>query len=397
MTTHKERVLIALNHEQPDRVPMDLGGRQTTLSIIAYENLKKLLGLSDLATRVMAHAWQTSFIDEVVLEKFDIDTRHIRPVSSVNDAIGEHLSIPENNSTFVDEWGVTRQVVGDYANLIGHPLRTSTIEDLEKFPWPDPADDYDFKAIREPAKKLHEENEYALVGCLGSPGNIFEQSWYLRGLEEFMKDLIKNRDFAHALMRKVLAVRKRNTELYLDQVGEFIDVIQLADDLAGQQNLLISPKIYRELVKPYQLELCEYVKSRTKAKIYYHSCGAIAPLLDELIEIGIEILNPVQVSANNMDTRVLKRRYGKKLSFWGAIDTFDVLPNGSVDDVRAEVNRRITDLGSGGGYVMGPVHNICADVPPVNVVSMYQAALEYRLPANHVAATGQPGRAEQKP
>ncbi len=378
MTTHKERVLMALNHEQPDRNPLDLGGRQTTLSIIAYENLKKLLGLSKLPTKVMAHTWQTCYIDDVVLDKFDIDTRHIRPTSKVNQAIGEKLSLAENNNTFVDEWGVTRQVVGDYANLIGHPLRTASLEDLESFPWPDPADDYDFKGIREPAKKLFEDNEYALVGSLGSPGNIFEQAWYVRGLEEFMKDLIKNKDLAHALMHKILTVRKRNVELYLNEVGKFIDVIQLADDLAGQQNLLISPQIYRELVKPYQLELCEYVRSMTKAKIYFHSCGSIAPLLDELVEIGVEILNPVQVSATNMDTRDLKKRYGTKLAFWGAIDTFEALPNGSRSDVQAEVRKRITDLGTGGGYVMGPVHNICADVPPENVVTMYEAGLQYR-------------------
>lgn len=375
MTTHKERVLTALNHEQPDRVPMDLGGRQTTLSILAYENLKRHLGLSDLPTRVMAHTWQTSFVDEQILEQFDIDTRHIRPASKVNDAIGKLLAEPGSDGTFIDEWGVTRQVAGDYANLIGHPLLTAGIDDLETFPWPDSSDDYDFASLREPTRKLYEKGEYALVGCLGSPGNTFEQAWYLRGLSEFMKDLIKNKDFVHALMRKVLDVRKRNVELYLKEVGEFIDVVQLADDLASQENLLMSPKLYKELIKPYQLELCRHVKSLTNAKIYFHSCGSIAPLLDELIDNGVEILNPVQVSAANMDTQMLKQRYGKNLSFWGAIDTFEVLPNGSVQDVRAEVERRIGDLGVGGGYVMGPVHNICADVLPENVVAMYEAGL----------------------
>ena len=375
MTSHKERVLTALNHEQPDRVPMDLGGRQTTLSILAYENLKQYLGVSDLPTRVMSHTWRTCFVDESILEKFDIDTRHIRPASKVNDAVGEHLS--SGNDTFVDEWGVKRQIVGDYANLIEHPLQTASLEDLDTFPWPDPADDYDFESLREPARKLYEEGEYALVGCLGSPGNVFEQAWYLRGLAEFMKDLIKNKDFAHAVMRNVLDVRKRNAELYLREVGDYIDVIQLADDLASQDNLLISPKLYQELVKPYQLELCQYVKSLTKAKIYYHSCGSITPLLDELIDNGVEILNPVQVSAANMDTRMLKQRYGKSLSFWGAIDTFDALPNGTVQDVEAEVEKRIRDLAPGGGYVLGPVHNICADVPPANVVAMYATGLRH--------------------
>ncbi|MDP7618447.1 MAG: uroporphyrinogen decarboxylase family protein [Arenicellales bacterium] len=377
MTTHKERLLMALNHEQPDRNPMDLGGRQTTLSILAYENLKNYLSLSHLPTKVMAHSWQTCFIDEAVLEMFDIDTRHVRPASKVNDVIGETLATGESDNIFVDEWGVKRKIAGDYANLIDHPLRTANLDDLEDFPWPDSADNYDFQGLRESTRKLYEQGEYALVGSLGSPGNIFEQAWYLRGLSEFMKDLIKNKDFAHAVMRRILDIRKRNVELYLNEVGEFIDVVQLADDMASQDNLLISPKHYREIVKPYQLELCQHVKSLTNAKIYFHSCGSISPLLDELIEIGVEILNPVQVSAANMDTQDLKKRYGKKLSFWGAIDTFEVLPNGSASDVQAEVHKRICDLGKSGGYVMGPVHNICSDVPPENVVAMYEAGLKY--------------------
>ena len=377
MTTHKERLLMALNHEQPDRNPMDLGGRQTTLSILAYENLKNYLSLSHLPTKVMAHSWQTCFIDEAVLEMFDIDTRHVRPASKVNDVIGETLATGESDNIFVDEWGVKRKIAGDYANLIDHPLRTANLEDLEDFPWPDSADNYDFQGLRESTRKLYEQGEYALVGSLGSPGNIFEQAWYLRGLSEFMKDLIKNKDFAHAVMRRILDIRKRNVELYLNEVGEFIDVVQLADDMASQDNLLISPKHYREIVKPYQLELCQHVKSLTNAKIYFHSCGSISPLLDELIEIGVDILNPVQVSAANMDTQDLKKRYGKKLSFWGAIDTFEVLPNGSASDVQAEVHKRICDLGKSGGYVMGPVHNICSDVPPENVVAMYEAGLKY--------------------
>ena len=377
MTTHKERLLMALNHEQPDRNPMDLGGRQTTLSILAYENLKNYLSLSHLPTKVMAHSWQTCFIDEAVLEMFDIDTRHVRPASKVNDVIGETLATGESDNIFVDEWGVKRKIAGDYANLIDHPLRTANLDDLEDFPWPDSADNYDFQSLREPTRKLYEQGEYALVGSLGSPGNIFEQAWYLRGLSEFMKDLIKNKDFAHAVMRRILDIRKRNVELYLNEVGEFIDVVQLADDMASQDNLLISPKHYREIVKPYQLELCQHVKSLTNAKIYFHSCGSISPLLDELIEIGVDILNPVQVSAANMDTQDLKKRYGKKLSFWGAIDTFEVLPNGSASDVQAEVHKRICDLGKSGGYVMGPVHNICSDVPPENVVAMYEAGLKY--------------------
>lgn len=370
----KERVLTALNHEEPDRVPMDCGGRQTTFMKDTYEKLKNHLGLQHLPTKMMSHKWQTVYVDEQILERFSIDCRHVRPSMKTEPELSGSA---EGEKIFIDEWGIKRKVEAGYASIIEYPLQTATLEDLEKYPWPDPAEVLDYSNIKRQAQQLYNEGDYALVGCMGSPGNLFEQSWYLRGLTEFFMDLVDTKDFAHALLSKILEIRKQNAKQFLSEVGEYIDVIQLADDLAMQTGPYMSQEMYREMIKPYQAELVQFVKELTPAKIYYHSCGAVTALIDDLVDIGIDILNPVQVTATGMETDKLKHRYGKKLSFWGAIDTSEVLPNGTVADVKNEVAKRIRDLGPGGGYVLGSVHNMQTDVPPENVVAMFEAAAQH--------------------
>ena len=375
MMNSKERVLMALNHEPPDRVPIDLGGRQTTLMIPAYEKLKAYLGFTDIQTRIMSHIWQTVYVDEKILKHFSIDCRHIRPK---NKAFAPRKPFAENEK-FTDVWGVERKISNGYANICTHPLQKASLAEIEAYAWPDPDTEFDYTGLREHAQKLYNENEYALVGCIGSPCNTFEQAWYLRGLSEFLLDMVADKDMAHAIMRKIVDNRKRSAELYLKEVGEYIDVIQVADDLGAQTTSLMSPASYREMIKPYQAELIAHIKQFTKAKVYHHSCGSVANLLDDMIEIGIEILNPVQVTAVGMGSDQLKKRFGDRLTFWGAIDTFKILPHGSVDDVKKDVQERIRDLAPDGGYVLGSVHNMQSDVPPENVEAMFQTALKCKL------------------
>ena len=370
----KERVLMALNHEEPDRVPVDLGGRQTTFMIDSYDRFKNHLGLRDLPTKIMSHKWQTAYVGEHILNLFSIDCRHLRPSMRTEPEFSEadHAKI-----TFIDEWGVKRIVDAGYASIIEYPLQTATLEDLDTYDWPNPAEILDYSGIRSQATKLHSEGEYAIAGNMGSPGNIFEQSWYLRGMTEFFMDLVDNKEFAQALMSKITKIRKQNAKYFLKEVGEYLDVFQLADDLAMQNGPYMSPELYREMIKPYQLELFRYVKELTPAKIYYHSCGSITRLLDDLIDMGVDILNPVQVSADGMETDRLKKRFGNRLSFWGAIDTTETLPNGTVEDVTNEVINRIRDLAPGGGYILAPVHNLQPDIPPDNIIAMFEAASQY--------------------
>jgi uroporphyrinogen decarboxylase len=371
---HKERVLMALDHEEPDRVPVDLGGRQTTFMVETYEQFKSHLGINDLPTKMMSHKWQTVYVDEQILNRFSIDCRHVRPPVKAEPEFSETA---EAKITFVDEWGVKRIIDAGYASIIDYPLQTATLQDLEAYEWPNPAEIFDYTSIRNQALQLHSEGEYAIVGNMGSPGNIFEQSWYLRGLTEFFMDLVDNKDFAHELMSKITEIRKQNAKYFLSEVGEYLDVFQLADDLAMQNGPYMSPQLYREMIKPYQVELFRFVKQLTPAKIYYHSCGSVTRLLDDLIDVGVDILNPVQISADGMETDQLKQRFGNKLSFWGAMDTTEILPNGTADNVRNEVRRIIHDLAPEGGFVLASVHNLQPDIPPENILAMFEAASQY--------------------
>lgn len=373
----KERVLTTLAHEKTDRVALDLGGRQTTMTINALKRYKEYYNIQS-PNNIMSERWQTAYIDESILRHYQIDTRHIRPESNVNtNLIKKGINPKIDDNTFLDEWGVVRQVVGDYANIIKHPLQgVASLDELEKFEWPEqPEEDYPCTGLREKAKVLYEEGEFAIIGCMGNACNVFEASWYMRGLSEFFVDLAVDHDMAHAIMRKVTDIRKKNIKAYLTEVGDYLDVFQMADDLASQSSLLMSVDMYKEMIKPYHIELIQYAQQFTKAKIYYHSCGAISPLLDELIDNGVAILNPVQVSAEGMDSQFLKKRYGKHLTFWGGIDTLEVLARGTTQDVQREVQKRIYDFAVDGGYVLGPVHNIQSDVNPENIEMMYKTAL----------------------
>ena len=202
---------------------------------------------------------------------------------------------------------------------------------------------------------------------------MFERSWYLRGFQRFFVDMVRNEGFAAALLDKLLEINKAFLDEYLDAVGDYIQVIQLADDLGHQQGPLMPLKLYRKLIKPRQRELFRFVKDRTDAHLFYHCCGSIHQFIPDLIKIGVDILNPVQVSARGMDPARLKSEFGERLSFWGGIDTQHVLPRGSPEDVSREARSRIKELGERGGYVLGSVHNIQADVPPQNIIAMFSA------------------------
>lgn len=379
--TPRERFCAALSHEEPDRVPLDLGGINTTLMVGTYERLKGFLGMHELPTRLLSKTWQIVGPDERILERLSIDTRYIfprlqypqEPSDKETPSQTDHGAVEDR---FVDEWGITRRFVMHYYEIAEHPLREAgSLDDIESYPWPDPEEYLVVEGLRDRARHLRQDTDYALVGYI--PGSLFEQAWYLRGYGELLMDFLLNKDFAHALLSKILEIRKQNAEILLREVGEYLDVIQLGDDLATQNGPAASPALYREMVKPYQAELFGFVKGRTPARLYYHTCGAVAPLVDDLIEIGVDALNPIQVSANGMDTAELKARFGARIAFWGAIDTQQVLPFGTTEQVRAEVRKRISDLAPGGGYILAGVHNLQPDIPPQNIVAMYEEGARY--------------------
>ncbi len=375
--TSLERIRAALEHREPDRIPFDLGATHVTgIHQKAYRRLREHLGLPEREIVIEEPIQQLAKLDEDVKErlKADVDAigpnryAGVRPTESVD---GEYLY-------FVDDWGIERRMPKDdglYYDMSRHPMAGLPIEEAKaRFRYPDPTDTSRYVGIKEKAEECFRRGRPYVLGR-NAPG-IFETSMWIRGFEDFFADMVANRKFVEWLMDKVMEVKLKYWEIALDLVGENVLVVSEADDLGGQNGPLISPKLYRELIKPRHKAIFSTIKKRAKTKIYifFHTCGSVRELIPDLIEAGADILNPVQVSAAGMDTRELKREFGKEITFWGGgIDTQHVLPKGTKQEITDEVKRRIDDLAPGGGFVFSAVHNIQADVPPENIMTMWEA------------------------
>jgi len=373
MTTlsHRERVLLAANRERPDRVPLDLGGTHaSSITVGAYERLKEHLGVVG-PTAYLSKRSRVALPHEEVLRRFGIDTRLVVP--RVAEEPGE---ADEGPDTYVDEWGVERKKLPGGHYYVSRPAFAEgfTARDLERHRWPDPDDAARYAGLREEARRLRESTDYALLMYL--PARLMSLGQFLRGFDVWLMDLYDNQTFAEALLERGCDIQLRMIGRLLAEAGEFVDIVNVADDLGMQTGPLISVDLYRRILKPWQGKLYGYIRAHTSAKLLLHTCGSVHQFIPDLIDVGVEMLNPVQVSARGMDAEKLKAEFGKELCFWGAIDTHRVLPFGSKDEVRAEVRRRISELGPD-GYVLGAVHNIQPEVPPENICAMFDAALEY--------------------
>ena len=373
--TSKERVLAAINHRVPDKIPADLGTTNCT-SIVksTYIPLKKLLGV-EAEDEFLFTPFQIMKCDEKVLRKLEVDTRAVA---------GNYDAFPVrwlSEDSYVDQFGVQYKMPenGLYFDFWKYPLADyETLEEIKaNYQWPDPHLPAATEGLRERAKKLCAENQYAIVGDVVNSG-IWEHSWNLRGLETFLVDLMVNQDIAHYILENMVAYKKGLMADYLNAVGDYLDIVFVGDDLSAGNSTLMSPDVFRGIVKPYLKDYYCFIKKRTNAKLMYHSCGAITSLLDDLIEIGVDILNPVQTNASGMEPEGLKQRYGDRVVFWGAIDAFEVMPHGSEEDVRREVEKKIRALGPA-GYVVCENHNIQADVPAENVITLYTHAKQVKL------------------
>jgi uroporphyrinogen decarboxylase len=375
--TSKERVLAAINHKIPDKVPTDLGTTNCTSIVkITYEKLKKEFHI-EAPNVSLFDPFQIMQVDEAVLEYLEIDTR---AVPGNYDEYEQKQWIDEK--TYKDMFDVTFKMPenGLYFDFYDYPLaKYETLEEIkDNYQWPEPVNPKEIIGLADKVKKLHDENKYAIVGDIVNSG-IWERSENLRGFENFLMDIIVNKDIAHYVLENMVEHQKKRMEQYLSVVGPYLDVVFVGDDLATNQSTVMSIETFREMVKPYFKDYWSFIKKRTpKAKLMYHSCGAIVPFLDDLIEIGVDILNPIQVNANGMDTKLLKERFGDRLCFWGAVDAHEVMRIGSVADVEKEVRRRVNDLGPD-GYVLSENHNVQADIPVENVIAMYKTAKEISL------------------
>lgn len=369
--THRQRVLAALNHQEPDRVPMDLGStRCTSIHVAGYQRLKAHFGI-EAPDNITDRMMQPVLVDERILQALDIDTRGIYYGAPDN---GRDVELDE--ITYRDEWGVVRtKPPGSYwFDLKESPLEGEITErDILQHSWPDPEDPGRTRGLREKVLALKESGDYALVLNL-SVGTV-HISQYLRGFQDWYMDMAADQKLIGVLMDAITDVTTATARRVMLEVGDLADVVFTADDLGTQNGPQVHPETYRKVIKPRHAGFFRQIQDICPhAKILFHTCGSVQFLLPDLIDVGVQSLNPVQVAARDMDPATLKKEYGKHLSFWGAIDTQHVLSKGSPEDVRAEVERRIDQLGSEGGYVLCGVHNIQPDVPGANVLAMYQHA-----------------------
>ncbi|MEI6515709.1 MAG: uroporphyrinogen decarboxylase family protein [bacterium] len=378
--TSRERVLKALNHQQPDRIPIDLGGFQTGIHRLAYIDLINYLGIKD-EIRILDPVQQLVKPSEELLKRFHVDTRYIvaHGPDSFKGGILRNMRDGHLWHDLKDEFGIVWSMPDDrqhFMDITHHPLAEASVEDVKAYPFPKGDDPSRFTGLREQALKLRSETPYALSTGIG--GVVYEICWYMRGLEQWFCDTIQNPEFCEALIDRTLDFWMGYYKCFMAEVGDLVDVVMVGDDLAGQSGPLFSGDFYRAVVKPRQKKLVQYIRSQTKAKIWYHTCGACTSLLPELKDNGVDIVNPVQISATGMEPNGLKKNFGDKLVFWGgACDSQHILPFATPEQVREDVRKNITAFKPGGGYVFNNVHNIQAGVPPQNIVALYDAAYEF--------------------
>lgn len=390
----RNRILTALKHREPDRVPVDLGATESSgMTGVAYNRLKKYLRLGG-RTQIYDIYQMICKVEEPVLRKVSSDAipllvepRDWKPWTLQD---GSPAEIPTKaNLRRLDNGEVVQlsedgQVIarstpgGHYLDNVSPPLADArSIADIEKyryfrnFDWPDYLDET-YDDLRRKAEKLYRGTDRLIVGNLWV--HVFAAGQSLRGFENFMMDLIADQKLAHCLMENLMKVYMERISKYAEALREYVQVIEVNDDLGTQLGPQLAPTLYRNMIKPYHKRLWGYIKEKTGCYLLLHSCGSVYDLIPDFIEMGIDALNPVQVSARNMDTARLKREFGSQISFWGGgCDTQRVLPFGTPEQVKEEVKRRVDDLAPGGGFVFTQVHNIQPDVPPENIMAMYEA------------------------
>ncbi len=383
--TPAERLKAALDHREPDKIPLDLGSTKVTgINIKAYNNFLAFKGWQalDESPKISDTVQQLAVVGEDVLVKLGVDTRGL--MTSAPAGFKPVYTGDEKYTAFTDDWGISWRMPkenGRYFDLCGHPLAGDIeIPELEKYPWPDPRESSVTANFPARIADLGVNGGYGLV-LNGFTSGIFEMGLRLRGFEQFFMDIYINPGLTDALLDKLVELKCAYWERTLGLFGDKILVAVEADDLGTQNSQLISPEIYRKILKPRHKEIITFIKKKAPhVKVFLHSCGAVRPLIPDFIEAGVDILNPVQVAAKDMEPKALKKDFGDCITFWGgAVDTQKTLPSGTPEEVKNEVKRRIEDLAPSGGFVFNAIHNIQADVPPQNIEAMFEALSQYGI------------------
>lgn len=372
--TPRERVLTALNHQEPDRVPAALGGGPYGLVDAVYLKLVRTLGLGQPVPPFRT-GFSISYMDDRLLDRLETDIRYVWPGALPNSPTRPG----EEPDTFFDSYGqVWRQARPYYFTGRGILAEASGAGDIDRLvSWPDASQPYWTAGVRERAQSLRENTDHFIAARMVASHGPFQTACDLRGTEQFLMDMAADPEFAETLLGRVTDTLDSLLRRYLEAGGAYFDLVELpGDDYAGNTNLVISPAMFRRFIKPALQRLVRTVKEfRPDLRVMLHSDGMIRGLLNEFIEIGVDVVHPLE-PLPGMDLEAIKAGYGDRLSFLGAIDISHAMP-GSLAEVIAEARRRIAQLAPGGGYILAPANHLQADVPPENVVALYEAAREY--------------------
>jgi uroporphyrinogen decarboxylase len=364
-----------LNHEQPENLIIDFGGNP--LSSMEGQSMYRLLEFLgyDVTDKIEVMPFgRVRRLDERLLKHFNVDTRSVGTILRPQESLYKKIS----DSEYIDEWGIRRIYTGMYWDIVEYPLEGAAVEDLERYKWPEP-ESIDMDEIKEharQAKKLYEETDYVI--CAEHPVyGIFELGCWMCGFDDFLLKLAIDEKFVRRFFEKVLGYQKRIIEIYYGALGQYIHYTSSGDDFATQTSLFVSPEMFRRLIKPYFKERISYTKKFTQAAYLHHSCGSVFPIIEDLIDCGVNILNPIQPGAKDMQPENLKKTYGSRIVFHGGIDTQEILPFGTKESIEKTVKDTIEVMNRDGGYIFAAAHNIQEDVPPQNLVYMVEAARKF--------------------
>jgi uroporphyrinogen decarboxylase len=380
-------MIAALEHREPDRVPFDLGGCHVTgIHQVAYRNLSRALGLGDEPAPLADVYQQVVIPPEAFLMHLGVDTRGIYPLTSHNWKVSGTPTTA--GLTFTDEWGFVQRFPADglWWSQVESPLDGPCIEpdQVRAHAWPRAALPERIAGLREQALKHRAAGHVVMLK--GFCAGLFEMGQRIRGMENFLCDVLTDPAGAGVVLDTVNRLKMEFWDMALEDLGDVVDIVVEADDYGTQESQLIPPDLFRSMMKPRLAELFALIKNKLAARkpagergwLFFHSCGNVRPILPDFIEIGVDILNPVHVTAAGMEPAALKRDFGSAVTFWGGgVETQSILPRGSVRQVRDDVKRNLEQLMPGGGYVFNTVHNIQADVAPENIIAMWETLKEY--------------------
>ena len=366
--SHRERVQLALSRRQPDRTPVDMMGNASMLLDVTYLRLRDYLGLS--AIPPVRSGASANYYDERILEYFGVDFRRVFLPKGPGNTIVNHA-----DDTFTDAWGVRSRNVGIFVNAVEHPLRhASTLDDVEAYPWPTAAGLHSADGVRDAAYQLYHATDYAVVARNPLSPGFLDRGCNLMGMAEFFMLMVDAPEVADAMLDRILEIYMGVYRLFLEEAGPYVQIVEVADDLGAARSPLISPAMYRRFIKPREQRLYTMIRELAPdAFIIHHTDGNVFAIIPDLIEVGVNVLNPVQTSSRDMGGEQLKAAFGDRLAFHGAIEGME----GDKDALVAEVKSRIDVLGKGGGYVMASCNHMI-DVAPENIVAMFETAVDYR-------------------